>query len=214
MVVMNFKTKKATSANVASKNSHKRKRAFIKNVQHKHTVKLRSKQPDLLSYIIKVLLGTLPTVCYILTSKAFSFLEEVGVPLELPNSLYLLSILIFLLNTIYVFHTSPISFSNVQRLKNILRKIIEVNGFFYENKELNKITLSMTVKFYWIEDNLYLEVYTAGGQFTHKMNELTSILQTGLNMTVVSVQDDFADHTTYILSNNYVRPINIGDEWS
>ncbi|SEN61919.1 hypothetical protein SAMN04487786_4106 [Paenisporosarcina quisquiliarum] len=185
----------------------------MKNYHYKHKVKLRTKQPDLIAYLIKLLLGTLPFVCYFLIDKALTILKEVGISLSLPDYFFLIACVILMINTLSVWYMSPLSLSETQRMKNLLRKIIEVNKFYYENNELNKIILSMVIKFYWLDNKLYLEIYTNGGQFTHKMNELTSILQTALNMTVLAVQDDYADHTTYILTNETSNIINATNRW-
>lgn len=185
----------------------------MKNYHYKHTAKLRTKQPDLTWYFIKFLIGLLPVVCYLFIKQALTFLKETGINLSLPEHLFLTTCAILLINTFYIWFTSPLSFSKIQRMKNLLKKIIEVNKFYYENNELGKIILSMKIKFYWIDNKLYLEIYPNGGQFTHKMNELTSILQTALNMTVIAVQDDFADHTTYILTKEISLPINATNNW-
>lgn len=185
----------------------------MKKTQFKHTVKLKTKQPDLYGYLIKVFLGILPIICVYLTQCSLSILNKVGIVIILPTSLYFISYALFLLNTFLTIYFSPISFSKNQRIKNTLLKVIEINDFYYENKELNKITLSMKMKFYWFQNNLYIEVYPSGGKFTKKMNELTSIFETSLNMTVLSVQDDFANHTTYILSNQIHNFIDSSNDW-
>lgn len=186
----------------------------MKKTQLKHTVYLKTKQPDLIGYLIKFLIGILPILCIHLIQKSFLILNELGLNINLPIIFHITGYGILILNSLYIFYKSPISFSKVQRLKNLLRKIIEVNNFYYENKELNKITLSMKFKFFWSDNHLYIEVYPCGGKFTKQMNELTSIFETALNMNVLSVQDDFANHTTYILSSSNVNPINATDEWS
>jgi len=186
----------------------------MKNYHYKHKVKLRTKQPDLISYLIKVLLGTLPLVSYFLIERALLILKEISIILTLPDHFFLIACAILLINTFYTWFASPISFSKTQRMKNSLKTIIEVNNFYYENTELSKIILSMVIKFYQLDNKLYLEVYPNGGQFTHKMNELTSTFQTALNMTVIAVQDDYADHTTYILTNKSSLPINASSNWN
>lgn len=204
-----IKTKKTTSANVASK----KKSAFYKKIQFKHTVKLRAKQLDFIGYLIKLLLGILPFICLKLVEKSFNIFQEVGLSLSIPNSYYIVALLVGIFNTIYTLYISPISFSKRVRLKHKLLNIIETNNFYYEQKELNKITLSMTIKFYWLNEQLFLEVYTNGGKFTKQINELTPIFESALNMTVQTVQDDFPDHTTYILTNSNAQPINANDGW-
>lgn len=185
----------------------------MKKTQFKHTVKIRTKQPDLLGYLIKIFIGILPIICVFLTQNSLSTLNGIGIEIILPTSLYFVGYAFLVLNTFLVIYLSPISFSKNQRIKNSLRKIIEINDFYYENRELNKITLSLKFKFYWIQNNLYIEVYPNGGKFTKKMNELTPIFETSLNMTVLSVQDDFANHTTYILSNSINKYIDVTNQW-
>ncbi|WP_146550813.1 hypothetical protein [Rummeliibacillus suwonensis] len=186
----------------------------MKKTQLKHTVYLKTKQLDLVAYLIKLFLGSLPLLCMYLIQKVLLIFREVGVFIDLPNELYIISYGLLVLNSLYILYISPISFSKHQRIKNLLRKIIEVNNFYYENKELNKIILSMKIQFCWKDDYLYVEVYPNGGKFTKQMNELTSIFETALNMTVLSVQDDFADHTTYILTTTNLNPIDANDAWS
>lgn len=181
--------------------------------QLKHTVYLKTKQLDLVGYLIKFLLGILPIVCVYLMQKAFFILNEVGLGINMPFEIFIIGYGILLINSIYVIYKSPISFSKVQRFKKSLLNIIEVNNFYYENTELNKIILSMKIQFYWSNNSLYLEVYPSGGKFTKQMNDLTQIFETALNMTVLSVQDDFADHTTYLLTNSNTKPIDTNDEW-
>lgn len=186
----------------------------MKNIQIKHTVKLKTKQPDFISYLIKISLGAIPLVCYIMLKKVLTNFNEFGINIHLPNYLLLIIYVILVSNIFFTWFTSPISFSKIQRIKNKLKQIIEIDQFYYENKDLNKITLSMLIKFYWLENNLYLEVYPNGGKYTHKMNELTEIFQTSLNLTVISVQDDFANHTTYILSKETDNYIDSTNEWT
>ena len=91
--------------------------------------------------------------------------------------------------------------------------MIETNKFYYESKELNKILTSMIFKFYWIDSNLYIEVYPNGASYSNKMDELTTVLQTALNLTVISVQSDFANHTTYVLTDSTNNVIDSTNEW-
>jgi len=185
----------------------------MKKYQFKHTVKLRKKQYDTIGYLLLILRGAMPLIAYLLISKVINDFPLPGLNLQIPIELLLVSIVILFTNTFFVWYLSPVSFSRVQRIKNILKKIIEINRFYYENKELNKILNSMAFKFYWSDSNLYIEVYPNGAAFTNKMNELTSIFETALNMTVITIQDDFADHTTYILTSSRVIPIDAVKEW-
>lgn len=185
----------------------------MKKYQFKHTVKLRKKQYDTLGYLLLILRGAIPLISYLLISKVLNDFPLPGINFQIPIELLLVSIVILLTNTFFVWYLSPISFSKVQRIKNTLKKIIEINKFYYENKELNKILNSMVFKFYWADSNLYIEVYPNGAAFTNKMNELTSIFQTSLNMTVIAAQDDFANHTTYILTKESSLPINATNNW-
>ncbi|WP_336046935.1 hypothetical protein [Solibacillus ferritrahens] len=185
----------------------------ISHFKLKHTAKLKTKQPDLKAFFIKFFVGALPLLCFYLIKNALSINHQFGINIPLQDYLKLIVYLLFLINTLFTLYVSPFSFSRVQRMKYTLRKIIEVNNFYYESKELNKIILSMKIKFYWIDNQLYLEVYPNGGKFTHKMNELTPTFQTALNLTVVSVQSDFADHTTYILCSDKDNYIDSTETW-
>jgi len=169
----------------------------MKNYHYKHKVKLRTKQPDLISYLIKVLLGTLPLVSYFLIERALLILKEISIILTLPDHFFLIACAILLINTFYTWFASPISFSKTQRMKNSLKTIIEVNNFYYENTELSKIILSMVIKFYQLDNKLYLEVYPNGGQFTHKMNELTQKRTTKQPLSMPSAGSTFKRPTGY-----------------
>lgn len=185
----------------------------MKKYQFKHTVRLRRKQYDTLGYLLLVLRGAMPLIAYLLISKVLNDFPLPGLSLQMPIELLFVSIVILLTNTFFVWYLSPVSFSKVQRIKNTLKGIIEVNKFYYENKDLDKILNSMVFKFYWADSNLYIEVYPNGASFTNKMNELTNIFQTSLNLTVISVQSDFANHTTYVLTNTSNNFINSTNEW-
>lgn len=185
----------------------------MKKPRYHHKAKLKTKQPDLISYLSKLLLGAVPLICYFMILKSFIILNDIGISFTLPKYFLFSAYLIFISSCFYILHTSPLSFSVNQRMINKLKKIIEVNNFYYENKETHKITLSMVIKFYWMDNKLHLEIYPSGGQFTNKMNELTSTFQTALNMTVIAVQDDHADHTTYILTKKSSSPINVTNNW-
>lgn len=186
----------------------------MKKYQFKHTVKLRKKQHDSIGYFLLVLRGAMPLIAYLLISKVLNDFPLPGFSFKIPIELLFVTILIFLTNTFFVWHFSPVSISNVQRIKNTLKKIIEINKFYYENKELNKILNSMVFKFYWANSNLYIEVYPNGAAFSNKMNELTSIFQTSFNLTVTSVQSDFADHSTYVLSDTTNNYIDVTNDWN
>jgi hypothetical protein len=186
----------------------------MKKYHFKHTVKIRKKQHDSFGYILLVLRGAMPLIAYLLISKVLNDFPFPGLNFKMPIELLFVTILIFITNTFFIWHFSPVSLSKVQRIKNTLKKIIEINKFYYENKELNKILNSMVFKFYWADSNLYIEVYPNGAAFTNKMNELTSIFQTSLNLTVISVQSDFADHSTYVLSNTANNFIDVTNDWN
>lgn len=183
----------------------------MKKYQHKYTVKLRKKQLDNLGYCLLVLRGAMPLIAYLLISLTLRTFPIFN--LKLPIELLSLSILVLIINTSVVWYYSPWSLSKVQQTKHILRTVIEINKFYYENKELNKILNSMLFKFYWIDSNLYIEAYPNGASYSSKMNELTVILQTALKLTVISVQSDFADHTTYVLTDSTNNVIVSTNDW-
>lgn len=186
----------------------------MKKYQFKHTVKLRKKQYDTIGYLLLILSGAIPLIGYLLISKVLKDFPFPGLNFIMPIELLFVTIFIFITNTLFVWHFSPVSLSKVQRIKNTLKKIIEINKFYYENKELNKILNSMLFKFYWVDSNLYIEVYPKGAAFTNKMNELTTIFQTALNLTVISVQSDFADHTIYVLTVTTNNVIDSTNDWN
>ena len=72
----------------------------------------------------------------------------------------------------------------------------------------------MLIKFYWEKNDLILSVYPLGGKYAAQMNELTVIFQTAFNLMVVTIQDDYADHTIYVLSNSTNNYIDSTDSWT
>ncbi|WP_283749660.1 hypothetical protein [Bacillus mycoides] len=182
-----------------------------KNKIHKqYKTKLRFKQPPWYRYFAFPLIGfSLGLLCWIINHN----LKELGVDYALPHSLYMYSILLTLIFSICSWYFSPISFSKVQRMRKTLKRVIEENKFYYQNSETNKIHSSMVIKFQWNQERLILKVYPEGAKYSSKMNELTTIFQTALNMTVISVQEDFANHSTYILTSETDNFIDSTDEW-
>ena len=120
----------------------------MKKSINKHTVKLRKKQPDFIGYMLLLLRGALPVIACLLFSKVFVLFNDIGIPISVPPTLLYGSIAIFICHTVFVWYFSPITFSKNQRIKNTLKKTIELNNFYYEIKELNKITHSIEFQFY------------------------------------------------------------------
>ncbi|HDR8106643.1 MAG: hypothetical protein M3Z48_01385 [Lactobacillus sp.] len=183
-----------------------------KNKIHKqYKTKLRFKQPPWYRYLALPLLSiSIGVLCWIINYN----LRELNINYALPNSIYLYSLLFTMLFGLFSWYISPISFSKVQRTRRILKRVIEENKFYYQDSEAHAIRSSMIIKFKWHNDQFILDVYPEGAKYSSKMNELTTIFQTALNMTVIAVQEDFANHTTYVLSketNNYIDSTN---EWT
>ncbi|WP_242290337.1 hypothetical protein [Bacillus cereus group sp. BfR-BA-01319] len=176
-----------------------------------HKAKLKTKQQRWFTPIKYLILSILPlTIDFALKSISKNF-KEININFEVPNFLFELALLWFLLFFMIAWYLSPFTFSKVQRIRSILKRIIEENHFYYKNDETNKIHSSMIIKFNWDQEYLILEVYPEGAKYSSKMSELTPVFQTALNMTVISVQEDFANHTTYILSketDNYIDSTN------
>src|SRR5690606_22020801 len=125
----------------------------------KYKIKLRNFNQGLSVYLFRILLGIVPTICYYLMNIATNNLQYLGINFTLPKYTLQFTISLFFLNLILVWYHSPISLSKIKRMKHLLLKVIEVNNLYYENKELKKITLSLAIKFFWIKDTLYLELY-------------------------------------------------------
>lgn len=89
----------------------------MKNIQIKHTVKLKTKQPDFISYLIKISLGAIPLVCYIMLKKVLTNFNEFGINIHLPN--YLRFIIISYSNTCS--NHSLISKYNSTTLSNVVK---------------------------------------------------------------------------------------------
>lgn len=177
----------------------------------KYKAKLRFKQPIWYQYLAIPLLGlVLIGICFALDYT----LDNSFLKINVPQSIFIYLAIGTFIATFITWYISPLSFSKVQRTKRILKKIIEENKFYYANSETNKIHSSMLIKFYWDKNDLILNIYPLGGKYAAKMNELTVIFQTAFNMTVVTVQDDYADHTTYVLSNTVNNYIDSTDSWT
>lgn len=181
-----------------------------KLISLKYKTKLRFKQPPWYWYLVFPWTGL--GLCVLCWAIDYSF-NLLNINYALPKLFYLLAILTTILLALFAWFISPLSFSKVQRMRRKLKRIIEENKFYYQNSESQEIRSSMIIKFKWIEEKFFLEVYPNGGKYTSKMNELTTIFQTALNMNVIAVQEDFADHTTYILSNESDNHIDSTDKW-
>ncbi len=175
---------------------------------HKYRAKLRYKQPTAIWYCSFTIIG----IALILFFKILQYL------LEFLNSNYFISNTIFLLITIGILvinagllYFSPLSFSKMQKIKYHLIQIIEHNNFFYE---LNgQIRSSMEIVFYFNGTDLHLEVYPLGGKYAYKLDDLTKLFESKLNMTVISVQNDYPDHTVYILSDSINNILDATNFW-
>ncbi|WP_242227309.1 hypothetical protein [Bacillus cereus group sp. BfR-BA-01315] len=183
-----------------------------KNKNHKqYKTKLRFKQPPWYRYLALPLLSiSIGALCWIINYN----LRELNINYALPHSIYLYSLILTILFGLFSWYISPISFSKVQRTRRILKRVIEENKFYYQDNKTYTILSSMIIKFKWHNNQLILDVYPEGAKYSSKMNELTTIFQTALNMTVISVQEDFANHTTYVLSKETDNYINSTNEWT
>lgn len=180
-------------------------------IRFKHTAKLKKKQQSKLIILSKLTIGIMPLISLFTIEKSISNLLSKNI--SFPNSLYILATIFLIANTLLLVLFSMYSPLKSQRIKNKLKKIIEVNGFYYENKDDGTIFHSMIMKFYTIDEELYIEVYPDGAKYSDKMNDLTQVLQTALNLTVLSVQNDYANHSTYILKDTKENYIEINN-WS
>lgn len=178
----------------------------MKNLHFKHTAKLRRKQPTTLHLLVRFWVGIMPFICVLTVESTLS--NILSKEIYLPTAVHFVALSILITNTLLIWFFSKRSPFKALKIRSILKQVIEVNGFYYENKESGIITHSMEMKFYMINDELFIEVYPNGGKYSSKMNDLTQILQTALNLTVISIQDDHASHSTYILkdsTNNYIE---------
>lgn len=187
----------------------------MKQYYNKHKVKLETKQPDLIAYFQKILLGSIPIFIFYFLDMTFRSLAVLNITsIVIPEVFLNLAWLFFFLNIIGVWFISPISFSKVQRTKHLFKEIIENNNLYYESDLYEKITSSLEIVFYWESNNFYIEVYPQGDNTTSKMNDLAANFQTKFNMFVLSVQDDYPNHTTYILTKESSVAIDSSDFWS
>ena len=178
----------------------------MENIHFKHTAKLRRKQPTTLHLLARFSIGILPLICLLTIKSTLS--NILSKDISIPISVYSLAIALLFINTFFLWIFSKRSPIKTLKIRSILQQVIEVNNFYYENKESGYITHSMIMKFYFVRNELHIEVHPNGGKYSAKMNNLTQILQTALNLNVISIQDDYASHTTYILkdsTNNYIE---------
>lgn len=185
-----------------------------KSISFKYKAKIKSKQPGWYWYFSFPLIGIGFYMLCLATEQFTKSLEALNIYLNFPGYFYLLSIIATLLLSLFAFSISPITPFKIQRTRIKLKRIIEENGFFYEDSETKIIKSSMIIKFYWENQNLNLEVYPNGGKYTSRMNELTAIFQTTFNMNVIAVQADYPNHTTYILSNEENNYIDVTNQWN
>ncbi|WP_369381525.1 hypothetical protein [Lysinibacillus fusiformis] len=177
-------------------------------INKKYKVKLRYKQPPIYIYFLIPMIGLVFLLFCFTLEKAVLMLNG---NFSFPTHIYIVGTLITIILTLFSIYKSPISFSKIQRLKFKMKKIIEENKFYYENEK--RIVSSMLIKFYWLENDLFLEVYPQGGKYSLKMDDLTLMFQTSLNLTVISVQNDYPNHTKYILSDSLNNFIDSTNEW-
>lgn len=172
----------------------------MKNLNLKYNVGFKRKQPCFTFYLSFPMVGiSLFTISLIHTNSLL---------------IHLFFFIVMIMLLFLCLYLSPLSPSKIRRLKIKLKKIIEINGFYHENKETKKIISSMKFKFWYDNNQLFIDVYPNGGKYSKSMNELNSVLETGLALSIESVQDDYPDHTTYIFSNSDNKQINVINKWS
>ncbi len=182
---------------------------FKKNITYKYRAKLRYKQLDLIWYLSFSIIG-IGSLFFIKFLN--SFFNSINSNYLVPNYIYILVLVLLTSINLILFYQSPISFSEKQRNKNKLLQLIEQNHFYYEVN--GKIRSSMEIVFYYIQEELHIEVYPLGGKYTYKLDELGKLFETKFNMTLITIQNDYADHTTYILSKNNNFALDSNDYWS
>lgn len=179
---------------------------FKKYINYKYRAKLRYRQPDLIWYFSFTIIGI---GCLLFIKFLNNFLYQINSEYRVSNTLFVFILITLFLVNMYLLYLSPISFSRNQRIKNKLLQIIEQNNFYYEVN--GRIRSSMLMVFYDLNDELHIEVYPLGGKYTFKIDELGKLFETKLNMNLVTIKNDYADHTTYVLSNESNLALNAND---
>ena len=182
----------------------------------KYTVQLRNKQPLFTFYLAFPIVGIGLTgllKALVTLNNSISAITSNNHSERLQNLLFC-SYLLLIALTILSVYLSPFSFSKNRRMKLKLLKIIEQNDFYKENKKSGQIISSMKMIFYYTNHRFIIEIYPLGGQYTSKMNDLGSILETGLNLQLEAVQDDHHSYTKYIFYQNSNRSIDVTKKWT
>lgn len=182
----------------------------MKFFQKKYKTKLYFTQRRTYHYILpSMFIFILITLLFIFDTKVLLTLFS----LTIPSRVYFTLLSSLLLTSLFAWYISPFSFSKNIRIKHVLKRIIEHNNFYHAYGSQKIVHSSMLIKHYWLDEQLVLEVYSFGAKYSSKLDQLSKIFETAFNLTVVSVQNDFPDHTTYLLSSSLAKPLVIDENW-
>lgn len=118
-------------------------------------------------------------------------------------------VIIFLISIFFEYFTSELSFSESQRIKAKLKKVIRDNKLFIKRVFLND---SLVMKFYTNGNYLYVEAYPAGVDYLSKLEKLGKVIETTLNLSLIDNQNNKADRFTYIFEKKKSNRIYVQHE--
>src|SRR5690625_989224 len=118
-------------------------------------------------------------------------------------------VIISLISIFFEYFTSELSFSESQRIKAKLKKVIRDNKLFIKRVFLND---SLVMKFYIKEKQLDREEYPKRIDYISKLEKLGKVIETTLNLSLIDSQNNKADRFTYIFEKNKPNRIYVQHE--
>src|SRR5690625_5921794 len=105
-------------------------------------------------------------------------------------------VIISLISIFFEYFTSELSFSESQRIKAKLKKVIRDNKLFIKRVFLND---SLVMKFYIKKKHLYIEAYPKGVDYLSTLENIGKVIETTLNISLIDSQNNKTYRFIYIL---------------
>lgn len=161
-------------------------------------------------YLIPLLLGMIPLICYKLITQIYKILDGSYTNVNFNN--FLFWSIVFFIASILI--SILLFFKKKYSLKSKLKQIIYNNNFYSKNDNVKEISKSSFFLFYKKDSKLFLEFHPSGLSVANRMNDLQPILETSLKMYVEEVDDSMPNFTLYVLSkNNGGNRIDVSEKW-
>lgn len=169
-----------------------------KKLNHlEYTAELKKKQPRKRTYLL-YLAFAIASIWFMFKSSVF--LEKDFYFSELTFALWTLIPFLTSWLLIKALEKCPHSITKERKIRLKLLRIIQGHKY-YDSEDEKHITASLVIKFSIYDEQLILRIFPDGEKYTFKVNDLGKIFESKFNMTVVSVQNDAPNHTTFILEN-------------